>query len=50
MWSIIDSEKIPKKVVLDLFDGVETDLEDKVQITSKKIYLFIRIELPELLV
>ena len=36
MWSIIDSEKIPKKVVLDLFDGVETDLEDKVQITSKK--------------
>jgi len=36
MWSIIDSEKIPIKVVLDLFDGVETDLEDKVQITSKK--------------
>ena len=36
MWSIIDSEKIPIKVVLDLFDGVETDLEDKVQIISKK--------------
>ena len=36
MWSIIDSEKISKKVVFDLFDGVETDLEEKVQITSKK--------------
>ena len=36
MWSIVDSEKISKNVVLDLFDGVETDLEEKVQITSKK--------------
>ncbi len=36
MWSIIDSEKIEKKVVIDLFDGVETDLEEKVQINSKK--------------
>ncbi len=36
MWSIIDSEGITKKVVMDLFDGVETDLEEKVQITSKK--------------
>ena len=26
MWSIIDSEKISKQVVIDLFDGVETDL------------------------
>ena len=36
MWSIIDSEKISEKVVTDLFDGVETDLEEKVRINSKK--------------
>ncbi len=36
MWSIIYSEKISKKVVNDLFDGVETDLEEKVKIDSKK--------------
>ena len=31
MWSIINSENISKKIVIDLFDGVETDLEEKVQ-------------------
>ena len=36
MWSIIDSENISKKVVIDLFDGVETDLKEKVKINSKK--------------
>ena len=36
MWSIIDSERISKKVVMDLFDGVQTDLEEKVKINSKK--------------
>ena len=36
MWSIIDSENISKKIVIDLFDGVETDLKEKVEITSKK--------------
>ena len=36
MWSIINSENISKKVVIDLFDGVETDLEEKVRIKSKK--------------
>ena len=36
MWFIIDSEKISEKVVIDLFDGVETDLEEKVKINSKK--------------
>ena len=36
MWSIIDSEMISKKVVIDLFDGVGTDLEEKVKINSKK--------------
>ncbi len=36
MWSIIDSENIYKQVVMDLFDGVQTDLKEKVQINSKK--------------
>ena len=36
MWLIISSENISKNVVIDLFDGVETDLEEKVQIKSKK--------------
>ena len=36
MWSIIDSENISKRIVLDLFDGVETDLKEKVEINSKK--------------
>ncbi|MDB3858045.1 squalene/phytoene synthase family protein [Pelagibacteraceae bacterium] len=36
MWSIIDSENISKNVVIDLFNGVETDLQEKVQINSKK--------------
>ena len=36
MCSLIISENISRKVVLDLFDGVETDLEEKVRINSKK--------------
>ena len=36
MWLLISSENISQKVVLDLFDGVETDLEEKVKINSKK--------------
>ncbi len=36
MWSIINSENISKQVVIDLFDGVETDLKEKVEINSKK--------------
>ena len=36
MWSLINSEKISTKVVIDLFDGVETDLNESVQINSKK--------------
>ena len=36
MWSVIDSESISKQIVIDLFDGVETDLEEKVVINSKK--------------
>lgn len=36
MWSIIESENISKNVVIDLFDGVETDLQEKVRINSKK--------------
>ena len=36
MWSVIDSESISKQIVIDLFNGVETDLEEKVVINSKK--------------
>ena len=36
MWSVIDSENISKQIVIDLFDGVRTDLEDNVVINSKK--------------
>ena len=36
MWSIINSENISKKIIIDLFDGIETDLEEKVEINSKK--------------
>ena len=36
MWSVIDSEGISYQIVIDLFDGVETDLEEKVVIDSKK--------------
>ena len=36
MWSVINSESISKQIVIDLFDGVETDLREKVVIDSKK--------------
>ena len=36
MWIIIQSENISEKVVIDLFDGVETDLQEIVSINSKK--------------
>ena len=36
MWSVIDSENISKLIVIDLFDGIETDLEETVVINSKK--------------
>ena len=36
MWSTINTENISTKIVLDLFDGVETDLKDRVEISKKK--------------
>tara|TARA_Y100000741_G_C18208785_1_gene540854 strand:- start:298 stop:1143 length:846 start_codon:yes stop_codon:yes gene_type:complete len=36
MWSLIENENISENVVGDLFDGVETDLEEKVHFKSKK--------------
>jgi len=36
MWSLIKEYEISTKIVDDLFDGVETDLKNKVQINSKK--------------
>ena len=39
MWKIIKSENISEKVVQDLFDGVEADLVESIQIKSKKSLL-----------
>ncbi len=36
MWSLIKEYGISTKIINDLFDGVETDLKNKVQINSKK--------------
>ena len=36
MWELINDFKISTKVINDLFDGVESDLKDKVQLNSKK--------------
>ena len=36
MWKIIDEFSISIKIIEDLFDGVETDLKEKVQINSRK--------------
>ena len=36
MWKVINDVNISEKVVLDLFDGVETDLNENVKIKTKK--------------
>ena len=36
MWDLISSQNISKIVILDLFDGVETDLKENLKINSKK--------------
>ncbi len=36
MWLVIDSENISKRIIMDLFDGIESDLKEKVVINSKK--------------
>ena len=36
MWSTINTENISTKIVFDLFDGVETDLKNRVEISKKK--------------
>ena len=36
MWSLIEEHGISRKIVNDLFDGIESDLKNKVQINSKK--------------
>jgi phytoene synthase len=35
IWRLIEKENISKKIILDLFDGVESDLKKKVRITSR---------------
>ena len=36
MWNLINDYKISTRIVDDLFDGVETDLKEKVKLNSKK--------------
>ena len=36
MWDLINSQNISEIVILDLFDGVETDLKKSLKINSKK--------------
>ena len=36
MWQIIKKEQISEKVVFDLFDGIEMDLNESVKLKSKK--------------
>ena len=36
MWDLINEFSISTKIIEDLFDGVETDLEEKVSLNSRK--------------
>ncbi len=36
MWLLVDKYKISTKIVDDLFDGVESDIKDRVKLNSKK--------------
>jgi len=36
MWNLIKNFNISQKIIYDLFDGVETDLKEGVQLSSKK--------------
>ena len=36
IYTLLDEENISKKIVLDLFDGVESDLKDEVKISTRK--------------
>ena len=36
MWALVEEYQISTKIIEDLFDGIESDLKDKVEITSDK--------------
>ena len=36
MWELMDEYNISKNIVYDLFDGVESDIQNKVELNSKK--------------
>ena len=36
MWELVDEYQISTKIIEDLFDGIESDLKDKVEINSDK--------------
>ena len=37
---VIDSENTSKQIIIDLFDGVETDLEEKVVLIQKELLVY----------
>jgi phytoene synthase len=41
IWTLIDQENIPINIVHDLFDGIESDLKNKIIINNKKdLYIY----------
>ena len=42
MYELINDTMISKKIVYDLFDGVESDLKNEVKISSKKELLILK--------
>ena len=36
MWKLIDEFQISLKIINDLFDGIETDIKEKVVFNNKK--------------
>jgi phytoene synthase len=39
MWKLFEKENISRKIVEDLFDGLESDLSEKVKIKKKKRFI-----------
>ena len=44
MWQLINDFNIPLKVVNDLLDGINSDIQQSIKLNKKKIYYFTLIE------
>ena len=40
MYNLFEKEKISRKIVEDLFDGLESDCQEKIQLDSKKLLIY----------